>query len=229
MSVKKILLVDDVKLSLQMERLALARSNCAILTAETGKEALESIKKEKPDLILLDLYMPEMNGDECCEIIKGDPLMNDIPVIMTTSMGDDGDREKCLSSGADDFIDKPFKSMDLLKKVEKFIDIIIRKHIRSATDGRVIFQHGSESYEGRIHDLGEGGMFIEGHDVLSLGSLLNLSFTIPGTNHELEVEGEVVRVSEGNVTFRQDVIKGMGIKFIDLSAEAEKYLLEFTH
>ena len=229
MSVKKILLVDDVELSLDMERLALARSNCTILTAATGKEALESIKKEKPDLILLDLYMPEMNGDECCRTIKGDPLMKDIPVIMTTSMGDDGDREKCFSSGADDFIDKPFKSINLLKKVEKFIDIIIREHIRNTTDGQVFFQDEDEKYEGRVQDLGKGGMFIESDSLLPLGTVLNVSFTIPGSSHKVEVEGEVVRVSEGNVSFRQDVIKGMGIKFLNISQSTEQYLQDFTH
>ena len=78
----KFLLVDDVELFLNLEKSFLDRESFIIDTARSGKEALEKIRADKPDLVLLDLYMPEMNGDEVCRQIKSDPLTRDIIVIM---------------------------------------------------------------------------------------------------------------------------------------------------
>ncbi|MBE9504553.1 MAG: response regulator, partial [Proteobacteria bacterium] len=126
----KILLVDDVPLSVDMQKSALSRAECEIFTAHSGKDAMEIVYRESPDLIVLDYFMPEMSGDVCCRKIKSDDSLKDTPVIMLTMEGTDADQDKakCYAAGCDDFLTKPFKANDFLKKVEKYLDITVREY-----------------------------------------------------------------------------------------------------
>jgi len=86
MGIAKILLVDDLKLTIEIAKSALINSGAAIITASNGADALIRIKKESPDLVLMDLFMPEMNGDECCKLIKEDPSISHIPVVLMSTL-----------------------------------------------------------------------------------------------------------------------------------------------
>src|SRR3989337_4516214 len=125
---KKVLLVDDVKLFLELEKTLLNRSNLQIFTASSGQEALEIHKREKIDLILCDLYMPGMNGNEVCKIIRKDDNLKKVSIIIVTTSAKDGDM--CLEVGANDVVLKPINASELLKKVGKYINIPLRRDIR---------------------------------------------------------------------------------------------------
>src|ERR1700730_5554501 len=104
----RILVVDDNPLNLRMLADWLATEQHLLRTAADGVEALAKIAAERPDIVLLDVVMPELNGFEVCRQIKADPTMADIPVIMVTALSDVDDLVRGFDAGADDFVTQPF-------------------------------------------------------------------------------------------------------------------------
>ena len=115
---KKVLIVDDDPIIIEVLSVRLKMTGFEVLSAANGKEGLEKANREHPDLIILDVIMPEMNGFETCRHLKEDPKTKDIPVIMLTSLSKEKDLEKGLEKGADCFITKPFNSADLMFEIK---------------------------------------------------------------------------------------------------------------
>jgi CheY-like chemotaxis protein len=108
-----ILVVDDEPDIVKLVSISLKLSDFNVITAASGPETLEILKTQRPDLVLLDIMMPEMSGYEVCRTIKASPDLKDIPVVMLTAKGQKGDAEKGYEAGADDYIIKPFDPYDL--------------------------------------------------------------------------------------------------------------------
>ena len=102
-----VLVVDDNIQNLELILACLEDVECRTLSATDGFEALELVKKDRPDLILLDVMMPKISGFEVCRQLKNDPKTDDIPIIMVTALNELGDIERAIRSGTDDFISKP--------------------------------------------------------------------------------------------------------------------------
>jgi len=113
----RVLVVDDVRLNRRMLREWLVRSNVDVVEAEHGKSALEIVKKKKPDLILMDILMPVMNGYEATRQLKNDPQLQDVPVIAVTATLDKEDIKKINQFGFDGYLVKPIKSSALFQKL----------------------------------------------------------------------------------------------------------------
>ncbi len=96
-----------------------------LLTAENGEEAIESIKTEKPELVILDVMMPGMNGFEVCNTLKNRFGMKDVYVLILTANGQEINKQKSKDVGADLFMTKPFCPDELIKKVSKVLEIEI--------------------------------------------------------------------------------------------------------
>lgn len=112
-----ILIVDDepnILLSLQF---LMKKAGYIVSTAKDGEEALAEISRAKPDLVLLDVMMPKIDGFTVCQRIRAAPQWQDIRVIMLTARGRDVEREKGLALGADDYITKPFSTKDAIDRV----------------------------------------------------------------------------------------------------------------
>ena len=118
---KRILIVDDEQDIVSLIKLSLDLANFDTLEALSGIEALTLLKKEKPDLILLDIMMPEMDGYEVCRRIKKDKALKKIPVVMLTAKGQKDDAEQGLDSGAEDYIIKPFDPYELGERVREML------------------------------------------------------------------------------------------------------------
>lgn len=116
----KILIADDIKQNVKLLRVILAASGYDIIEAYDGEEALEKLKLERPDLILLDVMMPKLTGYDVCKKIRADEKTRDIPVIMITALHEMDDRIKGIEAGANDFISKPFNKAELLARVKSF-------------------------------------------------------------------------------------------------------------
>jgi DNA-binding response OmpR family regulator len=115
MSDKKILIVDDEQFILMALTDAVENEGFICLTASDGEEALEVARREKPDLILLDIMMPKKDGFEVCKELKSDPETKHIPVVMLSAKSQAVDIEKGKQVGADDYVTKPFRPSTLRK------------------------------------------------------------------------------------------------------------------
>lgn len=119
----KILVVDDVAVNVQLLMTYLSSVGYEVFTARDGQEALDKVAETQPDLILLDVMMPKLNGFEVCERLKTDPMTKIIPVIMVTALNEIEDKIKATESGADDFVSKPFNKLELLTRVKSLLRI----------------------------------------------------------------------------------------------------------
>ena len=119
---KKILAVDDEKHIVRLVQVNLERAGYLVVTASDGKEALEKVAEENPDLVVLDVMMPYMDGFEVLQNLRRNPSTRDIPVIMLTAKAQDADVFKGWQSGVDCYLTKPFNPMELLSFVKRIFD-----------------------------------------------------------------------------------------------------------
>ena len=119
----KILVVDDTPMNIKFLEDLLVLKGYTVVTAPSGHEALVQVEKERPDLVLLDVMMPDMNGYEVCRKIRENPETAFFPVVMVTSLDAMEERIKGIEAGADDFLTKPINQMELLARVRSLIRI----------------------------------------------------------------------------------------------------------
>lgn len=120
---KKVLVVDDSTIILKITESALRSAGFQVITAENGRQALLKAKTEKPDLILTDIMMPEMDGLTLCEEIRKDPITQRIPIIIVSAKGQKKDVLDALKRGANGYIVKPFSSKDLILRVKSILGL----------------------------------------------------------------------------------------------------------
>jgi len=120
---KKLLLVDDSKTILLMERMVLGNGRFDLVTAVNGEEAVQKARSEMPDLILMDVVMPRMNGFEACQHIRADAVTADIPVIMVTTRSEMESVEAGYENGCADYVIKPIDAEELLSKVQSALGL----------------------------------------------------------------------------------------------------------
>lgn len=118
---QKILIVEDEESLLKLESILLTSKGFEVKGVSNGRAALEEIQKSQPDLVLLDIMLPEMDGFEVCKKIKEDPQTRDIPVIMLTAKKTREDMEKGKEVGADCYITKPFKSAMVIETIQRYL------------------------------------------------------------------------------------------------------------
>jgi len=121
---QKILIVDDdplIRLLLEEILTDFMAKGVQISSADNGRTALELIKREEPNIIFLDVMLPQMNGFEVCNIIKNDLSLKHLYIIMLTAKGQEIDKKKAHEYGADYYITKPFTIQDVLKKVSEVL------------------------------------------------------------------------------------------------------------
>jgi two-component system phosphate regulon response regulator PhoB len=114
---QRILVVDDAPDLLELVRVNLVQAGYEVETAEQGAEALEQVRRSQPELVVLDLMLPDVSGTEVCRRLRGDPDTEGIPIIMLTARADEVDRVVGLELGADDYVTKPFSPRELTLRV----------------------------------------------------------------------------------------------------------------
>ncbi|MEE8263024.1 MAG: response regulator, partial [Gammaproteobacteria bacterium] len=115
--IAKILVVDDEETNVKLMEAILLPRGYEIVKAYNGQEALEKVNSESPDLILLDVMMPIMNGFDVCKKLKDDAETRLIPIVIMTALGEVDDRVKGIEAGADDFLTKPVNRDELLARI----------------------------------------------------------------------------------------------------------------
>jgi CheY-like chemotaxis protein len=215
---RKVLLVDDVHLIIELEKAFLRGLPVEVLVARNGEEALEIVHRERPDLIYLDLNMPVMDGPACCARLKADPRTRAIPVIMVTTAGREEDERLCRESGCDDFITKPINRRDFLEKGRKCIADFERRRRRFSYAGAIEFLRGGEPSSGQITDISTGGLFIAVHPEQMPDEPVDLSFLLPLPDRSVVVaaRGRIAWRNAPHELRKPTYPSGFGIEFIDI-------------
>jgi len=130
----KILIVDDEPDIVDLVSYNLKKDGFRVTTASDGEQALHKIRKDKFDLVVLDLMLPGIQGVELCRIIRNDPKTADTPIIMLTAKGEEVDRVIGLESGADDYMTKPFSSRELIARIKA----VLRRTGEKISTGKTI-------------------------------------------------------------------------------------------
>lgn len=234
---KTILLVDDEIFHIKMMKSILdKREGCRVMEAQSAMDALDMLSKKKPDLVLMDYYMPEMNGDECCNIIKRDPSLEHIPVIMLTSAGDDEERASCLAAGCSDYMTKPVNMREFLGKINQYTGLPIREHSRLSLGTELNFCCGAKEHTGIIKNIGSGGLCIASSATLTTGETIGMSFSLEGA-HVDYVNGKVVWIDVSSSKGYSEALSGygveraghnyiIGVKFLDLTESLKNLIAE---
>jgi DNA-binding response OmpR family regulator len=136
---KKILIVEDEADILRLVTLYLEKEGFRIRTAGTGVEALKLVKEERPDLMILDLMLPELDGLEVCKKIRANPDTAMMPILMLTAKAEESDTVIGLELGADDYVTKPFSPKALVARVKA----LLRRMDRSAVPAQAAHQYGA--------------------------------------------------------------------------------------
>ena len=146
MAKKRILVVDDEEDILELVRFNLDREGYQVICATSGENALKIAKEDFPNLIVLDLMLPGIDGLECTKLLKNDPDTMDIPIVMLTAKGEEADIVTGLELGADDYITKPFSPRILVARVRA---VLRRKVKEPAEDSSVLRIHDIVIHPGR--------------------------------------------------------------------------------
>jgi len=225
-SQKKVLLADDVGFFLTLEKTFLQRQEIDILVAKNGRQAYEMIAAHHPDLALLDLYMPEMNGDECCRRIKDNPELSRIPVIMVTTAGKEEEQNRCRQAGCDEIILKPIHRRTFVETIRRFLQVIERAEPR--TPVKMEIRYGQQQLlTGYSVNLSTGGLFLETNELLPADEALQLKFHLPAQDHPIACHGSVAWVNAPEAPSKPSLPTGMGIKFKDLRLDHLHQIREF--
>ena len=221
----KILLVDDEPDILEIVGYNLSSEGYQIITAENGVEAVKKAKKERPNLIILDVMMPEMDGIEACEQIRKNPDLADTIITFLTARGEDYSQLAGFDAGADDYITKPIKPKVLVSKVKA----LLRRLKEEETSDNVL------KIGGLVINREEYKISLKGEEIIlprKEFELLSLLATKPGKvfkreeildkvwGNEVIVGGRTIdvhirklREKIGNKSFK--TVKGVGYKFVD--------------
>jgi DNA-binding response OmpR family regulator len=120
---KRVLVVDDEPNIVMSLEFLMRRAGFEVAVARNGREALEALEGSPPDLLLLDVMMPEFDGYEVCERIRARPEWSGTKIVMLTARGREVERERGLSLGADAYVTKPFSTRDLVEQVKRMLDV----------------------------------------------------------------------------------------------------------
>jgi two-component system alkaline phosphatase synthesis response regulator PhoP len=156
----RILVVDDDKKIVRLIRTYLEQNNYQVLTAYDGESALHVIRRERPDLVVLDLMLPKRNGWELTQLVRRDASLAQLPIIMLTARVEDTDKIVGLELGADDYITKPFNPREVVARVRA----VLRRTVGTAAPPKLL-------------QVGPLQLDLDRHEILLEGQLLELTPT----------------------------------------------------
>lgn len=224
----KILLVDDTRLFLELEKSFLRLSPVCVLTASSAEEALEIAATERPDLIFLDIHMPGMGGIACCKLLKDDPSLKFIPVVMVSASGKEGDLELCRSAGCDDYVTKPIDRKLFLEKARKFTNTVERRDPRISFRAEVACRLKDQFMTVHSVDLSSGGVYLQCDLDVGEREMMALSFVLATSDEPAVVaKGQVAWTNSTGQRKKPSLPPGFGVEFIDMAESSRSAIRSF--
>lgn len=218
--IKKVLLVDDVALFLELEKTFLKRADIELLVARNGLQALEQIREHRPELVFLDLYMPEMDGDECCRQIKADPATTGTIVVMVTAAGTNEERQRCQAAGCDEIINKPINRGDFVAAANRYLQVETRRETRFATRIEILYgPNPQRQLAGFTLNLSTGGIYVETRHVLAHDENITLVFSLPTQERAIRCLARVAWINDVKQPKKPALPPGFGVQFVDMNLD----------
>ncbi|HJV67009.1 MAG TPA: response regulator [Geomonas sp.] len=213
----KILLVDDTKLILELEKSYLKLSEVEVITAGNGREALETVRRTPPDVIFMDLNMPEMDGITCCAELKKDPFYCDIPVIMLTTAGNEEDRERAAQAGCNGYLTKPIDRREFLTMARKYTVAVDRRQLRVSCQVPLLLLEEGTPVGAETVDISDGGLYVASGHPLPQDAQIRLALYLPGpSGFLLEGSARVAWTNAEEHRVKPALPAGFGVEFVNL-------------
>ncbi|QXE92575.1 response regulator [Geomonas subterranea] len=213
----KVLLVDDVSMFLELEKDFLSLSAVDIFTARNGEEALRICREQHPDLVIMDLHMPVMDGADCCRAIKKDPRLS-TAVILTASEGKEADRQLCLEAGCDDILFKPLDRLVFLDAARKLLPAVDRRDRRGSCRFNVKFRAFGLTLSGFCINLSQNGLYLAADVDLEQGTQLELLFVLPEpASTVIQTKARIAWLNTSKARRKSTLPEGLGVQFVGIS------------
>ncbi|HMD54727.1 MAG TPA: response regulator transcription factor [Phycisphaerae bacterium] len=229
---KKVLVVDDERDLVDLISLNLQRQGYEVITAHDGKVGLELARKQLPDLIILDLMMPGLSGQEVVTRIKGDPQTATLPILMLTARGEETDIIVGLSLGADDYVTKPFSVKVLMARVAA----VLRRKAGNESPQQQLFNAGPLAIDQSRHEITLQGKSVNVTPtefklltalaaargrVLSRDQLTDrvMGADVYVTDRAIDVHVTAVRKKLGDFAWMVHTVRGVGYRLIEAKEE----------
>jgi uncharacterized protein (TIGR02266 family) len=181
---------------------------------------LEILATVVPDIIFLDLYMPVMDGDECCRRIKQDERLRQVPVVMVTVSGRQKDLERCMAAGCDDVVLKPLNRQHFIAITRKYLDVTVRSLLRYLARVQIRFgQSPGRLLSDYSINLSTGGVFLETANLMAVDTPLEAEFVLPFRADPIRCRARVAWVNDPRMPKNCRLPAGMGLQFIDLTTD----------
>jgi CheY-like chemotaxis protein len=216
---RSVLLVDKGNLFRDAERAVLRRTNCQVLTAHTGAEALAIARREKPDLVLLDAEMEGMTGIDVCRVLKADKQFAHRPIVLVG--GGEKERQEGMRAGADGFLKGDFAEEEFFEMLRRHLNVFARDAARTQAGWSITFWRDGVQHQGTIRDLSRGGFFVRTSADQPIGARLEISFEAPVESPNRLIVGEAIVVRIG-----REPNGGLGCRFFQLSSASRTNLEE---
>jgi CheY-like chemotaxis protein len=212
-----ILLVDESKFFLELEKQFLRNTPSTVLFATSGEQALELAREFRPSLVYMDINMSMMTGLECCQSIKSDPELHDIPVILIGEQSSESDKAEAKAVSADGYISKPLDRRVFLGVGHSFLLSIDRREPRRNCNISVSYLCRGRQLQGRCLDISSGGMFLDCQPTAEKGESLILKFALPDEYQtRVELKGKIAWANTTDVVIKPDYPLGYGVEFDDI-------------
>jgi two-component system alkaline phosphatase synthesis response regulator PhoP len=216
---KKILISDSADLIQALERDFLRRRNFHLLVARDGRQALEVMKREVPDLVCLDLDQPGMDGEAICAGIRREPQLRSVKVILVLSGRPIEELLPLSRAGCHEIVSRPIHRTSLVHLTRRLLEVGSRRKPRYRVSLPILFESRSgEAVVGHARNLSTGGMLLETDFSLPVVSEVTLEFELPGRTPPVRCRGRVAW-STSFLGEDADFPHELGIQFVDLQEE----------
>ena len=225
MGKKSILIVDDNEFFIQQQIGCLGGNRFDLHTAGSGKQALEKVRSQPPDLVLLDMFMEDMTGPQVARIIKDDPATSRIPIVIVSSGEIEASRRETALANCDGVIFKPIRRDLLVAMVEEILGMVLRQWKRVTISLPCKILSRERETGGTIHSIGGGGAFVEGDLTLMCGDTCRLKFNLLSPDRYVEVSTAAV-VWKGKLNGTEK--EGVGVRFLTISHSDQEAIDEYV-